>query len=264
MAENEFDYKGYEQSLEKVLSSAEKDYWAQYIDVNRHQVNVAKTYLWVAVALLGAYAATYQQYKEVLTSASVCSILLMVLSVICAVLSFGICLYAIPARKGYRSIANPSWGEFSQKAHELLSQKKSNLYISTLTLLIDRVDVSANHNVITNQKRAKLLRITSWILIISFTFSLLSVMSLALSNFEIIKSPNQTTETTMSPENESNQSETPATPSQPTADTPDVPTPAGPIGQGTDQPNITTHGLRPTGTIRVTESADGDGNSNGE
>ena len=43
--ESEFDYEGYEKALERSLALAEKDYWTQYVDINRHQVNVSKTYL---------------------------------------------------------------------------------------------------------------------------------------------------------------------------------------------------------------------------
>ena len=173
MSENNFDYDGYIKSLEKILSMTEKDYWTQYIDVNQHQVNVAKTYLWVAAALLGAYAALYTQYKNVILSSGVYAISTAIISILSAVIAFGFCLYAIPAREGYKSIAEISWGEFSKLAYNLLSDKNKNLYITILTKLIDSTDSSTYYNVQTNTKRAKLLRITFWILIISFFFSLL-------------------------------------------------------------------------------------------
>jgi hypothetical protein len=172
MTENNFDYDDYIKSLEKILSMTEKDYWTQYIDVNRHQVTVAKTYLWVAAALLGAYAALYSQFESVIFSSGACIISTAIISILSAVIAFGLCLYAIPARKGYKSIAEISWGEFSKLAYDLLSNKSKNLYIAILTKLIDSVDSSTNHNLQTNTKRAKLLRRTSWILIISFSFSL--------------------------------------------------------------------------------------------
>lgn len=175
MPEGDFNYDDYIKSLEKILSMTEKDYWAQYIDVNRHQVSVAKTYLWVAAALLGAYAALYLQYKSILSSAGICAIATAVISSLSAVIAFGLCLYAIPARKGYKAIAAISWGEFSKLAYDLLSEKGNNLYIVILTKLIDSVDISTIHNLQTNNKRAKLLRLTSWILIISFLFSLICV-----------------------------------------------------------------------------------------
>lgn len=260
MASNNFDYNGYEKSLEKILVMTEKDYWVQYVDINRHQVNVAKTYLWVAAALIGAYAAFLGQYKEIIMSGSICPILVMILSIGLAIIAFGLCLYSIPARKGYRSIADPSWGEFSQKSHVLLTQKEPNLYVSILSALIDRVDLRTNHNVATNQKRAKLLRLTSWILIFSFCMALLSVASFAISKLEISIIPSTKLETNMSTENNTT---TPSeTPSSPPAEQPNVPKPAGPIGQGTDQPNYTTHGLDiPKDGVRITEGNEGGSSS---
>lgn len=259
MSSNDFDYTGYENSLEKILSMTEKDYWVQYVDVNRHQVNVAKTYLWVSAALLGAYVAFYEQYKDTILSSSVCPIVLMTLSLISAVFAFGLCLYAIPARKGYKSIADPSWGEFSQKSYTLLSQKEQNLYVTMLTTLVDRVDSNTYHNVATNQKRAKLLRATSWILIFSFCSALLSGASFAISKLEITVRPTKM-EATLSTEN--NNTNTPAEdPSSPSAEKPNVPTPAGPIGQGTGRPNYTTHGLNPKGQVRITDGGGEGGGS---
>jgi hypothetical protein len=42
---SDYDYQSYEKCLEKILESTQKDYWAQYIDINRHQVIVGRTYL---------------------------------------------------------------------------------------------------------------------------------------------------------------------------------------------------------------------------
>ncbi|MFO8154932.1 MAG: hypothetical protein R6U87_02785, partial [Thiohalospira sp.] len=53
--EPDFDYESYEKSLALVLEQASKEYWAQHIDINRHQIMVGRTYLWVSAALLGSY-----------------------------------------------------------------------------------------------------------------------------------------------------------------------------------------------------------------
>lgn len=250
---NEFDYTSYEKSLEKILAMAEKDYWAQYIDVNRHQVNVAKTYLWVAAALLGSYVAFYEQYKETIWSTNHCTTIVMILSIISGVFAFGLCIYAIPARKGYKSIADPSWGEFSKKSYDLLKGKKENSYSCILTDIVNRVDSSTSYNVATNQKRAKLLRFTSWVLIASFGLALLSGASIAISKLEISITPTKK-ETIMTTE-ESKPTAPSETPAAPTAETPNVPEPAGPIGSGTENPNYTTHSVTdiPKGNVRITE-----------
>lgn len=261
MPETDFNYDDYAKSLEKILTMTEKDYWAQYIDVNRHQVNVAKTYLWVAAALLGAYAALYSQYKNAVLSSGVLVISLVVISVLSAVTAFGLCLYAIPARKGFKSIAEVSWGEFSEQAHSMLSEKRKNLYISVLTKLADRVDISTNHNVRTNEKRAKLLRITSWILIISFSFSIISAITLSFSKLDISITTKK--EVIMNNDNNTTSNPSEAPQNQPTAEKPDVPKPAGPIG--TLPPNYTTHAEEPPkGTIRVTEGLEKGGETKKE
>lgn len=172
----EYDYTGYTKSLEKILESTQKDYWSQYIDINRHQVNVGRTYLWVSAALIGAYAAGYQKFEDVIANQFVFYIFLF--SFLFAVIAFGICLYAIPARKGYQSIHKDGWGEFSHNAYGLLCGKKDNLYATFLTDFISKFDIAHRYSFQTNQKRAKLLRITSWFLIVSFLFSIIGLMAI--------------------------------------------------------------------------------------
>ncbi|MEJ2060630.1 MAG: hypothetical protein P8Y64_09115 [Gammaproteobacteria bacterium] len=115
MSENnkEYDYEGYAKSLEKVLDGVTKDYWTSYIDINRHQVAVGRTYLWVSAALVGIYAAGFKYFNIEIISSFILTVLGM-LSLILAFLAFGICLYAIPARKGYKTIPIKGWGEFSR------------------------------------------------------------------------------------------------------------------------------------------------------
>src|SRR3989344_7766192 len=118
----DFDYSSYEKSLEKVLESAQRDYWAQYVDINRHQVAVARTYLWVSVALLGAYAAAYQHFQSQFAASAPCVMFIAIATFALGVGAFGICLYAIPSRKAYRLVPNQGWGEFSKSAYKLLEQ----------------------------------------------------------------------------------------------------------------------------------------------
>ncbi len=185
MSEESYDYDGYEKSLERILAMTEKDYWTQYVDINRHQVNVGKTYLWVSAALLGAYAAAYSQFEANDFSLNSFEVLMFLIGIVLAISAFGICLYAIPARKGYLSIANPSWGEFSQMAYTYLCDKKHYVYSNLINKLIDRTDICVHHNANTNQSRAKQLRVISWVLIASLSFSLLAATSVFMSKFEI-------------------------------------------------------------------------------
>lgn len=242
MTESEYKYDEYEKSLERILAISEKDYWTQYVDINRHQVNVAKTYLWVSVALLGAYFTILNKYSGYITEHS-CSILFAALGILCSVFAFGICLYAIPARKGYKAIPKQSWGEFSSLSNQLLNDKEKNIYIKILTDLIDKVDKANHHNLSTNRKRALLLRKTSWVLIASFVFALFAATT---SSISITFNKNILLERNVMPED--NETE-----SQSTESKPDVTTPAGPIsGGGSD---VSTHSVDTDqgDTVRLTE-----------
>lgn len=250
MAEDEFDYEGYEKSLERSLALAEKDYWSQYIDVNRHQVNVAKTYLWVAAALLGSYAAIIGKYPQHIIT-NTCVSLLAFLSITTSVIAFGICLYAIPARKGYKAIPEISWGEFPSLANQSLTSKGQRVYITLLTDLNNKVDKANCHNVATNQKRATLLRRTSWVLIASFSLAVITGVGVLIPlSFHNLTQH----EEFVMPEDNQSQSQSQG---QETETKPDVPTPAGPISGG--NPDMSTHSAQIpiTGNVRITESKDG-------
>lgn len=182
-SKTDFDYSGYEKSLEKLLSMIEKDYWTQYVDINKHQVSVSKTYLWVSVALLGAYITAYNHYSHLILLSSFTSIFFLC-SFFSAAVSFAVCLYAIPARNGYMLIPEKGWTEFSYKAYQMLSKKEEgDVYITTLHDLITKAEKAVKHNQKTNKNRAKLLRITSWILLSSLIFCTLTVISLIIAHY---------------------------------------------------------------------------------
>ena len=137
---------------------------------------VGRTYLWVAVALIGAYTAGYRQFAQVFSNSIIFTLFL--LAFFLSAVAFGICLYAIPARKGYQSVHKEGWGEFSHKAYNLLNEKKDNLYVDFLTDFISKFDDAHKYGIETNQKRAKLLRLTSWLLIISFVLAILGLLTI--------------------------------------------------------------------------------------
>lgn len=219
MKENDYDYEGYSKSLEKVLEGVTKDYWASYIDINRHQVAVGRTYLWVAVALIGIYTAGYE-YIRLELSTNIQLVVLGIISFLLAFCSFGICLYAIPARKGYKTIPLKGWGEFSHDAYELLIEKKYVVYPAFLTHLISRIDMAFEFNFKTNQKRAHLLRITSWLLIASFCVALVTTVGAFSQKYnlqtqEVIKMPDENTSDSTQSSSSDTQSSSPAVPKPP-------------------------------------------------
>ncbi len=248
----EFDYEGYEKSLKEILEHTQKDYWTQYVDINRHQVFVARTYLWVSVAIIGVYAAVYKEGVDSPLIFSTYGLLLFILALGLAVISFGICLYSLPARSGYYRVANPSWGIYSKAAYDVLKTKTKNVYSSTLTSLIDNYDSGVVHNVRTNDRRAKLLRITSWVLIASFCLSIFSVVTFAIEN---IQHKNEDIVMNDENSNESSQSNTTPAAEPASSSVPDVPVPQGPIGvQG---PNHQTHSVdNEPNSIIVTEGVE--------
>ncbi|HIF9439684.1 TPA: hypothetical protein ACX6SL_003891 [Photobacterium damselae] len=249
---DEYDYESYEKGLKLVVDLAEKDYWNQYTNINSYQVSVAKTYLWISAALLGAFVAAYDRYSAFVLSSGF-TLLLALISITLVVIAFGICIYAIPARKGYRAIPEISWGEFSKQSYTYLSEKQSNAYVYLLSGVVDKIDAATLYNIQTNQERARLLRITSWVLVASFSFAVVTAMTASLNYFielkaiQKIEAPMTEKNTT----NSSNQSQTSA---------PDVPMPAGPI--------VAQSGTQTTGRIlntnnnhRLTDSLETKNNS---
>lgn len=241
------DYEGYTKSLEAILDGVKKDYWCSYVDINRHQVNVGRTYLWVSAALLGVYVAGFDRATGQIMAAPYL-VALTLLSFALACVAFGTCLYAIPARNGYKAIPNAGWGEFSERAYDILSCGSDNVYATFLTEHISKIDHAFAHNFKTNQRRAKLLRQTSWLLIASFTLAVTVALSVLVQSLpftkENLKVSNDKTTTT-------NGSAQPASP-QPQLNVPKPPPPAN-IGGG----NVSTHSLesfKPS-TIFTTDSA---------
>jgi len=199
------DYDGYSKSLEKILDGVTKDYWVSYVDVNRHQVNIAKTYLWVSAAQLGVYAAAYKEFHSEIFGHS-CFLVIGILAFSSCCIAFGICLYAIPSRKGYKLIPDIGWGEFSQEAYSYLDEGNARVYASLLTSLIAKIDNALQHNFHTNQVRASILRYTSWFLIFSFILAVFLAASLSVDNLLKISAKNKVYE--MSNEDSTSQNNT--------------------------------------------------------
>lgn len=182
LEEEKFDYEGYEKSLEEILEQASKDYWIQHIDINRHQINVARTYLWVSAALVGAYfTATSQIIKlEMYEKLSPCFWLLAGSAISSSAIAFGFCLYALPGRRGYLKVNN-SWGDFSLNAYKLLDSKSTSIYRTTLTEMIEKFDSASEYGRKTNSTRAALLRKTSTVLIGAFILGILTTVYIGIN-----------------------------------------------------------------------------------
>ncbi len=156
----------YQACLEKTFDLANKDYWAQYLEVSKHQTGIAKTYLWVAMLLLGLYGSGYTRFRFDLEG-HFFPYITFAIAIAGAAGAFVVCLYAIPGRNGYREIASPSWGALNHQAYDLAASRNTDIYRIFLQDLITAVDEAVAHNLETNTKRAKFLRLTSWLLISS-------------------------------------------------------------------------------------------------
>jgi hypothetical protein len=220
------DYDGYEKSLEKILEGVTKDYYSSFLDINRHQVMVSRAYLWVSAALIGVYAAVYEKFSSVILMHS-CLFLLSLFALLFACAGFGICLYSIPARKGYMAIPKKGWGEFSRGAYDLLKDNNPKVYSTFLSTQIARIDTAYAYNFQTNLQRATLLRVTSWILISSFALALISSTIAIIDSLNISQ---QKVTTHMSNENNDTQASSVPAPS-PQLLVPEPP-PSADIGTG--------------------------------
>lgn len=176
--------------------------------------------------------------------------LFIIVSFLLGISAFGTCLFGIPARQGYRTLHSTGWGELSHEAYELRSTHGKNSYPVFLGSLISRFDHATKHNTETNINRGKLLRITSWLLLISLASAFLAGATLLAYKSQLSISE----EITMS-ENESTDN---APVNQSTSD--DIPPPPPPAGaaQGSD---ITTHSADTSNTQSrriLFDSANGD------
>jgi hypothetical protein len=168
---DKFDYEGYENSLKTILELAVKDYWVHYVDINRHQILVAKTYLWVCITIVGVIGSIFGAYRDAIISNQ--SLLLSLSATIFAsIIGFGLCLYGLPARKGYLAIPDKNWSIFANDAYQHLKDKNKNIHSKILSKLIKKTDEANDKNLETIRLRAKYLRITSWMLMASFLFVL--------------------------------------------------------------------------------------------
>jgi hypothetical protein len=168
-----FDYKEYEKTLENVLEQAQKEFWSICIDFNRHQIIVGRNSLWVAAALLAAYGGMFNKFGDSIDSMSWVGGTFLI-SCFLSILAFGTCLYGIPSRKGYTMSYKNGWGDYSYEAYQRLEAATDNANVAYLTKSIKELDIANKENKSTNTRRAKIFRITSWLLISSFCMSLLA------------------------------------------------------------------------------------------
>lgn len=170
---SDYDNNGYSKSLEKIVEMAEKEYYVHLVDINRHQVIVARTLLWMSVVLIGlGFSVTGHIYKELNGEAQyfptmVASLLLIFVSIFLSALGFTFSALAIPAFGGYKTIYEKSWAEFTEQARSQWSDKADFVNESTLSNLLEKIDSACNAGSVTNQKRGIKLRTSSLLIMAS-------------------------------------------------------------------------------------------------
>jgi len=201
-SKSSFNYADYERSLEKVLEQVQRDFWCQYIDINRHQIIVGRNYLWVSVAIIGALSTLYIRFGTQILFDSALGVSFIV-GYISSVVGFGVSLYSMPSKDGYHMPHGGNWSMLTAQAYDQLKDKEKNSYPNFLSDLITKTDEANNKNLITNGRRAKLFRCVYRCLVLSFTASLLSaVIYISTTNNSGIQNTNS--ETVITKENDMN------------------------------------------------------------
>jgi hypothetical protein len=173
---------GYTSALEKLVALSEKEYYTHLVDINRHQVVVARTLLWLIVVILGAEIAFIDWVYDKIGNQNdhfsllISTYVIAAISILLGVLSFVFSSLSIPAFGGYKSLYKNSWADYSNSAHDLWSQDDTLVYAKTLNEILTTIDLACDTGNQTNFKRGVKLRIASWLSIWSAGIAILSFL----------------------------------------------------------------------------------------
>src|SRR4051812_9124090 len=163
----EYDLEGYTKSLEKLVSMAEKEYYVNLVDINRHQIGVARTLLWLSIIILGFNISfvewSFDKSKDLpnyIPFLTGCYIFVC-LSALCNIISFSFSVFAIPAFGGYPPLYKKSWAEYAQPAYKILHEGRDSVFATTLTEVLANLDVACVQGGETNASRGFKLRVSS-------------------------------------------------------------------------------------------------------
>lgn len=175
--ETQFDNEGYSRSLDKLVSMSEKEYYVHLVDINRHQVIVAKTLIWLSIVIIGSDVAVMEwAYSKSVNLPNLLPILtpcyiFIVLSILTGVVSFGFAVFAIPAFGGYKPLYDKSWAEYAAHAYEHFDKGSDSVYEITLNKLLTNLDLACSIGNETNASRGLKLRAASIGSIVSAFFA---------------------------------------------------------------------------------------------
>jgi hypothetical protein len=170
---NTYDSEGYSKTLDKLVTLAEKEYYVQMVDINRHQVVVSKTIMWILVVLIGFdFAMLEWIYSKISMddnhfSTLVACFILSSFSIVTGVVAFGLAIYSVPAIGGYSKLYNNSWAEYASQAYDKWEKCEPFVYETEMTILLSKLDSACSVGNQTNHKRGLKLRNASILAIVS-------------------------------------------------------------------------------------------------
>lgn len=176
---NQVNIADYTKSLDKLVTMAEKEYYVHLVDINRHQVTVAKTLLWLSIVFIGfniailewAYAIA-SSAKEILPILTPCYFFIAT-SILASVVGFAFAVFSIPAFGGYRPLYCNSWADYPNKVTDNMEKPDAYIYLNILNELLTNLDKACDDGNATNGRRGLALRVSSILLIVSAILSLL-------------------------------------------------------------------------------------------
>lgn len=184
-----YDLEGYTKSLDKLVTMAEKEYYANLVDINRHQVNVARTLLWLAIVTLGFDISFIEwsfekakNFHKVVPFLTGCYIFVC-LSALCNLISFGFAVCAIPAFGGYAPLYKKSWSEYAQPAFEKLHAGEDSIFATTLNEILTTVDATCIKGSETNASRGLKLRISSIFSVIAIALVFIGLLVFSINYY---------------------------------------------------------------------------------
>lgn len=176
----EFDNEGYQKSLDKLVTMAEKEYYVHLVDINRHQVIVSRILLWLLVVALGFNFAFIDWVSSKIPdnaeyfSTRVSTYLFILLSIVTGCCAFAFSLFSIPAFGGYGKVYKESWAEFAEPAYENWEKGEEIVYENTLNSILINLDQACYKGAETNYKRGIKLRVSTILTIASYVMSIIA------------------------------------------------------------------------------------------
>ncbi|GIC75345.1 hypothetical protein [Moritella sp. F3] len=175
--ETKYDSKGYSKTLDKLVTLAEKEYYVQMVDINRHQVVVSRAILWLLVVLIGFdFAFVEWMHSKLSTNTELFSVMvsclvIISLAIVSGVAAFGFAILSIPAIGGYSKLYENSWAEYANNAYTRWESEDQFVYETEMNTLLGKLDSACSIGSTTNHNRGIKLRIASVLSIISAVFT---------------------------------------------------------------------------------------------